>query len=174
MKLKTCKRRMAEYAVNHIFKGTRFFSIKRRLLRSVGYEIGEHTKIVGPIFNTGTLRIGANCWIGCNLTVHGNGTVVIGDNCDLAPEVMFFTGGHQIGGPDRRAGTGESYEIQVGNGVWIGGRASILLNTRVGDGCVIAACACVTKDVPDHTLAAGVPAKIVKEFGDCATTAQKE
>lgn len=88
MKLKTIKKRIVIYLVNHTLAGTRFFSEKRNLLRSIGYEIGENTKIVGPIYNTGTLRIGANCWIGCNLTVHGNGTVTIGDNCDIAPDVM--------------------------------------------------------------------------------------
>lgn len=41
-------------------------------------------------FCTGTLCIGANCWIGRNLTVHGNGSVIIGDNCDIAPDVTFL------------------------------------------------------------------------------------
>ena len=117
MKLKTIKNRIVIYLVNHTLAGTRFFSEKRNLLRSIGYEIGENTKIVGPIHNTGTLRIGANCWIGCNLTVHGNGTVTIGDNCDIAPDVTFLTGGHQMGNHSRRAGKGESYHIAVGSGV---------------------------------------------------------
>lgn len=39
--------------VNHVLAGTRFFPAKRNLLRSIGYEIGENTKIVGPIHNTG-------------------------------------------------------------------------------------------------------------------------
>ena len=97
MKLRTIRKRIVIFIVNHVLNGTRFFAAKRRLLRSIGYEIGENTKIVGPIHNTGTLRIGANCWIGCNLTVHGNGTVTIGDNCDIAPDVTFLTGGHQMG-----------------------------------------------------------------------------
>lgn len=114
MKLKSIKKRIVIYMVNHVLAGTRFFPAKRNLLRSIGYEIGENTKIVGPIHNTGTLRIGANCWIGCNLTVHGNGTVTIGDNCDIAPDVTFLTGGHQMGDHSRRAGKGESYHITVG------------------------------------------------------------
>lgn len=151
-----------------------FFPAKRNLLRSIGYEIGENTKIVGPIHNTGTLRIGANCWIGCNLTVHGNGTVTIGDNCDIAPDVTFLTGGHQMGDHSRRAGKGESYHIAVGSGVWIGGRVTLLLNTSIGDGSMIAACACVSKDVPADTMVAGVPAKVMKELEDFAAVAQKE
>lgn len=71
MKLKTIKRMTVTFLVNHVFAGTRFFRCKRRMLRSIGYEIGENTKIVGPIFNTGTLRIGADCWIGRILYHHG-------------------------------------------------------------------------------------------------------
>ena len=174
MTLASIKRQIVICTVNHILNGTRFFTSKRKLLRSIGYEIGKGTKIVGPIYNTGTLCIGANCWLGCNLTVHGNGTVTIGDNCDIAPDVTFLTGGHQIGDHSRRAGKGESYHIAVGSGVWIGGRATILRNTRIGDGSVIAACACVPKDVPPNTLVAGVPAKVMKEFQDFAANTQKE
>ena len=168
MKLKTLKRRMAHYLVNHILSGARFFSAKRRLLRSCGYEIGEGTKIVGPLFCTGTLRIGHDCWIGRNLAIEGNGSVIIGNCCDIAPGVTFFTGGHRIGSAGRRAGKGESYQITVGNGVWIGGRATILRNAHIGDGSVIAACACVVGDIPRSVLAAGVPAKPVKELDENA------
>ena len=174
MKLKSIKKRIVIYLVNHVLSGTRFFTAKRNLLRSIGYEIGENTKVVGPLYNTGTLCIGANCWIGCNLTVHGNGTVTIGDNCDIAPDVTFLTGGHQIGDHGRRAGNGEVYHIAVGSGVWIGGRATILRNTSIGDGSVIAACACVAKDVPPDTLAVGIPAKVMKEFKNFATDAQEK
>ena len=97
MKLKSIKKRIVICIVDHVLAGTRSFPAKRKLLRSIGYEIGENTKIVGPIRNTGTLRIGANCWIGSGLTVHGNGTVTIGDNCDIAPDVTFLTGGHRMG-----------------------------------------------------------------------------
>lgn len=47
MKLKTIKKRIVIYLVNHVLAGTRFFPAKRSLLRSIGYEIGENTKIVG-------------------------------------------------------------------------------------------------------------------------------
>jgi acetyltransferase-like isoleucine patch superfamily enzyme len=102
------------------------------------------------------------------------GQVTIGDNCDIAPDVTFLTGGHQMGDHSRRAGKGESYHITVGSGVWIGGRATLLLNTSIGDGSMIAACACVSKDVPADTLVAGVPAKVMKEFEDFAAVAQKK
>jgi len=166
MKFSSLKRRMVMFIVNYIFQGTYFFDAKRKLLISIGYSIGNNTKIVGPLWNTGKLSIGENCWIGKNLVVHGNGTVCIGDNCDIAPEVVFLTGGHQVGTANRRAGVGERYHISVGNGTWIGARSTILGNTSIGHGCVITACACVTKSISDDVMVGGVPAKVIRELED--------
>lgn len=166
MKIRSVWRRAAVFAVNHILAGTRFFGAKRRLLRSAGYKIGDGTKIVGPIDCTGKFEIGNDCWIGKNLTVHGNGTVRIGNCCDIAPDVTFLTGGHKIGDAQRRAGIGETYVISVGNGAWVGARSTILGNRAIGDGTVIAACTCVVSDVPANVLVGGVPAKQIKELSD--------
>lgn len=152
--------------VNHILCGPRpwSFAIKRGLLRLLGYNIGKGSKIVGPINNTGTLVIGKHCWIGSNLCLRGNGTVTIGDNCDIAPDVTFITGGHQVGDETRRAGKGESYRIEVGHGVWIGARTTIGRDILIGDSSVIAACACVFSDVPRNVLVGGVPAKVIRRL----------
>ena len=164
--IRQIKRRAAVYLVNHVFVGTRtcFFEIKRKLLNAAGFRIGEGTKVVGPVECTGQLTVGRNCWIGKNLKVNGNGSVVIGDNCDLAPEITFQTGGHFIGGRNRRAGEGHIFHQRVGNGVWIGGRTTVLNNAVIGDGCVIAGCTCVDRDVPDDVLAGGVPWKIIRQL----------
>jgi maltose O-acetyltransferase len=154
------------FLVNKVYVGTSNFEKKRRLLNKIGFEIGENTKIVGPIFCSGKLKIGENCWIGKNLKVNGNGNVVIGSNCDIAPEVTFQTGGHLIGSMERRAGKGMIFSQTVGDGSWIGGRVTILNNTKIGKSCVVAGCACVTKDVPDNSLVGGVPAKIIRSLSD--------
>lgn len=145
MKLSTVKRIFSMFCVNRIFVGTRCFETKRRLLRGIGYEIGEGTRVVGPVFCTGKLIIGKDCWIGRDLTVNGNGTVVIGDRCDIASSVMFLTESHKIGDSTRRASKGENYTITVGNGTWIGARATVANRVSIGNGCVIAACACVVQ-----------------------------
>ena len=119
---------------------------------------------MGPLYCSGSLAIGADCWIGRGFSVHGNGSVEIGDRCDLGPEVAILTGGHEISGRERRAGKGLSYNVRIGNGVWIGARATLYNNIKIGDSAVIAACACVRENVENDTMAGGVPAKPIMEL----------
>lgn len=150
--------------VNLFFCGTHFFALKCFLLRTAGIKIGKNTKIVGPfkIGKVADVEVGRNCWIGTGFTVHGNGTVRIGNNCDIAPEVSILTGSHELGTKERRAGEGVSYTIEIGNGCWIGARATIMGDTKVGDSSVVAACALVNKEVAVNTMVGGVPAKLIK------------
>ena len=156
------------FLVNKVFAGTRpyLFEIKRKLLNVAGHEIGSGTKVVGPVEWHGKMTIGKDCWIGKNCKVNGNGSVIIGDQCDIGPEVFFQTGGHLIGSMGRRAGEGCIFHQSVGDGVWIGGRSTICNNTSIGNGCVIAGCACVVKNVPDNTLVGGVPAKVIRSLDE--------
>ncbi len=162
------KRRIHLFLVNKIYVGTNpiFFDKKRKLLNSIGYSIGENTKIVGPIEWNCEVQIGDNCWIGKNMIAHGNGKIEIGNNCDIAPCVMFLTGNHKIGDTYRRAGLGENHLITIGNGVWIGARSTIVNDIKIGDSCVVAACACVTKSVENNMLIGGVPARVIRELKD--------
>ena len=155
------------WLVNHIYAGDdkpQHFEKKRKLLISIGIDIGEGTKIVGSIYPNGQLIIGKDCWIGKNFMVNGIGKVTIGDNCDIAPEVIFQTGGHYVGDEKRRAGEGVVFNQSVGSGTWIGGRSTILNNTIIGNSCVIAGGSCVVHDVSDNMLVGGVPAKIIRKL----------
>lgn len=165
--LRGLQRKYVLYRVNKCLAGTEIknFEKKRKLLNQLKeFDIGEGTKIVGPVEADGRLTIGKNCWVGKDLRINGNGSVVIGDSCDIGPEVTFQTGGHRIGNAIRRAGQGTCYHQRVGNGVWIGGKATILNGVSIGDGSVIAGCACVTNDIPCNILVGGVPAKKIRDL----------
>jgi len=57
--------------------------------------------------------------------------------------------------------------VVIGNDVWIGTGAQILLGVKIGDGAIVAAGSVVTKDVPPYTVVGGVPAKVIKRrFSD--------
>lgn len=162
------KKRLAWLCVNHVFRGTNpaYFRVKAKVLNMAGYKVGKGTRIVGPIECTGTFAIGNNCWIGKNMKINGNGKVMIGNNCDIAPEVTFQTGGHMIGSSERRAGKGLVFNQTVEDGVWIGGRVTVLNNTTIGKSSVIAACACVVHNIEPNVLAAGIPAKTIRRLED--------
>lgn len=163
---KGIKRKIVFFLINRIYAGVnpQKFPIKRKLLCMIGCTIGDGTKIVGPIFFDEPFTIGKDCWVGKNLIIHGNGNVTIGNNCDIAPEVTILTGGHDIGTHTRRAGTGHSYIVTIGNGCWIGARSTLVGPVCIKDGSVVAACSCLVKDVPQDSLVAGVPARIVRSF----------
>jgi len=156
------KRRIAMALVNSLFSGLRCFGIKRGLLRWAGHTIGAGTRIVGPLRCTGTLIVGKNSWIGRDLTVHGNGTVLIGDDCELGPDVTFLTGGHAMGSRTHRAGPGCSCTIRVEAGCWLSARTTLAGDITVGPGSVLAACGCAVRDIPPNTLAGGVPARPIR------------
>lgn len=86
--------------------------------------------------------------------------IKIGNHVAVAPEVSFFAAGHDytdLSLPD----TAES--IIVKDYVWIGARSIILQGVTIGEGAVVAAGSIVTKDVPPYTVAAGIPARVIKE-----------
>ena len=160
------KRRIAISVVNTILRGHRCFSLKRKILNwgGIGFQVGKESNVVSPIRSTGILIIGSNVWIGANLTCHGQGTVEIEDNCDIAPDVTFLTGGHEMGDRIRRAGRGITTNIRVRKGSWIGARTTVSGNIEIGEACVVAAGAVVTKNIENNKLIAGVPAKVIRNL----------
>ena len=157
-------RNLCQWIVNNFFVGHHFWAVKRGLLRLSGAEIGRNVRIVGPIYFTAKLAIGNDTFIGRRFEVHGNGSLTIGDKCDLAPEVSVLTGSHDLGDVDRRAGKGKSFIISIGDGCWIGARSTIMGNTSVGIGTVVGSCSLVNKSIPDNVLAVGVPARVTRKL----------
>lgn len=95
-----------------------------------------------------------NAVIKCHRSITIGKNVMIGDNVEIRD-----TDNHSID----RADYQESKPIVIDDNVWIGMRSVILKGVHLGKGCTIAAGSVVTKDVPPYCLAAGVPAKIIRE-----------
>ncbi len=153
------------FLVNHVFVGTHFFGLKRALMNSCyNIKIGDNSKIVGPISLYGTLDVGKNVWIGRNFSIEGNGHVLIEDNCDIAPNVILYTGTHHVGDENRRAGMGVNGEVVIKRGSWICGSSIILPNVVVGSGTVIGAGSVVNKDTEGNVLVAGNPVILKKHL----------
>lgn len=145
---------------------TRFFGLKRSLLRWAGVVVAKNVRCVSSaaFYLSGRLTIGHDTWIGHEvLIVGGDAPVTIGANCDIAPRVIFITRTHRINpeGP-HVAGEGHSLPIFIGNGSWICAGATILGGTTIGERSVVAAGAVVKGIFPAGVLIGGVPARILR------------
>lgn len=143
-------------------------------------EIADRTNLLKTLFgSTGddiyiesNLRVdyGYNIFVGENFYANFDCIildvcpVIIGDNCMFAPGVHIYTATHPIDPIERNAGKEYGIPVTIGNNVWIGGRAVINPGITVGHNVVIASGAVITKDVPDHVIVGGNPARIIKEI----------
>jgi len=149
---------------------TRFFGLKRWLLRVAGARVGDGVRCASSArFQlTGELSIGSETWIGHDVLVVGGGSPVsIGRNCDIAPRVTLATGSHQIDPLGARvAGEGYSLPIVIGDGCWICAGATILGGTIIGSHSIVAAGAVVKGHFPPKSMIGGVPARVIRSTGE--------
>lgn len=131
------------------------------------FSIGRHSVVesFACINNAvGDVIIGDHSRIGLHNTIIG--PVTIGSHVNLAQGITVTALNHNFENMDLRIDEqGVSTKpVVIGDDVWIGANAVILPGITIGEHCVIAAGAVVTKDVPAHSLAAGVPAKVIKNI----------
>jgi acetyltransferase-like isoleucine patch superfamily enzyme len=154
---------------------------------------GPHSVATPPFWTEGERGItvgaqGAGVWLGpgCWLNAIG-GTIAIGDGCSfsgdatvlaaqsviIGREVLFARGVH-IGDHDhawadpalpvKRQGIANVKPVVIGDGAWLGRNVTVTAGVSIGRGAVVAAGAVVTRDVPPHSLAAGVPARVIRSW----------
>ena len=105
------------------------------------------------------IRIGNRNYFNRNLMIDACGGVEIGDDNMFGPDIYITDSNHRFGdevAPARmpmNAG-----RVRIGNRCWIGAKAIILKDVELGDGCVVAAGAVVTKSFSPGSVVAGVPA----------------
>lgn len=105
------------------------------------------------------LEIGSG-YFNSNVQIICQEKIVIGNDVVVARDVVIRdSDAHKLNSP----GYQMKKPVHIGNHVWIGARAMILKGVTIGDGAVIAAGAVVTQDIPAHAVAAGVPAKVIRE-----------
>jgi acetyltransferase-like isoleucine patch superfamily enzyme len=109
---------------------------------------------------TGDPEIGDGTWIGPFTLLDGSGGLTIGAGCDISAGAQIYT--HSTA---RRCVSGRAYNdidrarTTLGDRVFVGAGAVILMGLTIGDGAVIGAGAVVTNDVGPYTVVAGVPAR---------------
>ncbi|ONI72648.1 acetyltransferase [Actinosynnema sp. ALI-1.44] len=109
---------------------------------------------------SGDPKIGEGTWIGAFTLIDGSGGLEIGAGCDISSGVHIYTHSSM-----KRCVSGRKHNIvdrapvRIGDRVFIGANAVILMGVTIGDEAVIGAGAVVAKDVPPRTVVTGVPAR---------------
>jgi acetyltransferase-like isoleucine patch superfamily enzyme len=108
----------------------------------------------------GEPEIGAGTWIGAFTVLDGSGGLTIGAGCDISSGAQIYTHSSV-----RRCVSGRAFPeverapVSIGDRVFVGAGAVVTMGVTIGDHSVVAAGAVVTRDVPAHTVVAGVPAR---------------
>ena len=112
------------------------------------------------------ITIGEDCLIGEYSVIRGQGGVTLGDRVYTSPFTQIIAVNHVFDDPTAsfidQGITAEG--ITVGDDVWLGANVVVTDGVCIGNGAVVAAGAVVTRDVPAHTVVAGVPAKVIREI----------
>ncbi len=139
---------------------------------------GENVYLQGPIyFDFGkNISMGKDSFANFNFTVLDEGKVTIGKSVFIGPNVSLYTPIHPFCPEDRnpffntrtkritnmeRAGA-----ITIKDNCWICGSVTICANVTIGEGSIIAAGSVVTKDIPAHSLAGGVPCRVIRKISE--------
>lgn len=134
-----------------------------------GFRTGRGCRI--ELFGNGVIQMGEHCHIGDHVHIVSSSFVEIGDDCLFASKIFISDTSH--GSYDEDGCDPEvppenrplvSDPVRIGKSVWLGDNAIVLPGVSIGDGCVIGANAVITKDVPNYSVAAGCPARLLKRY----------
>lgn len=135
----------------------------RRLMEKLTGKPIDETFCLFPPFYTDcgkNLSIGKHVFLNSGCKFQDQGGITIGDGTQIGHNVVLATLNHSLNPANRKDVI--PAPIHIGRDVWIGANAVILPGVTIGDGAVIAAGAVVTKNVPENTVAGGVPARVIK------------
>ncbi len=134
-------------------------------------EIGENTLLEPGCWLTlgaqARIRIGSECFLNRGTMLAAAELIEIGDNVMFANGCFVGDAAHRHDDPEQpvtRQGFEPARPVKIGSNVWFGVNCVVTPGVTVGDRAVIGANSVVTKDVPAGTIAAGAPAKVIKEI----------
>ncbi|MGB6059093.1 MAG: acyltransferase [Microthrixaceae bacterium] len=122
-----------------------------------GGEIGEGL-VIGD-----RSSVASGCFLGCS------GLISIGNDVMFGPGVRVFSENHVFADTHRtiKSQGVERSTVMIGDDCWIGSGTTITANVKIGRGVVVGAGSVVTQDLPDYSIAAGSPAKVIRSrLGD--------
>ena len=136
--------------------------ILERLLPNAGANIN----ITPPFYcDYGyNVRTGENFYANYGCTLLDVTPITIGRDVKLGPSVKIFTATHPLDAGERASGIESGKPVTIGDRVWLGGGAIICPGVTIGADSVIGAGSIVTRDIPAGVLAAGNPARVIRQL----------
>ena len=150
------------YNPHHIEIGADFRALERLRIEAID-------RFGNQIFSP-SIKIGNNVNFNTDIHIGCINSIIIGDNCLFASRIFISDHNHgettaqmlKISPMDRPLVS--KGPIVIKNNVWVGEGVTIMANVTIGENSIIAANAVITKDVPPNCIAAGIPAKIIKQI----------
>lgn len=142
---------------------------RQQLLPVIFAEVGTGCTVESPLnANWGCkhVHLGKGGYLNSNITFVDDEHIYIGDNCLIAPNVVFSTAGHPILPILREHHYVYNHPIHVGKNVWIGSGVQVMPGITIGDNSVIGAGSVVTNDIPANVVAYGIPCRVIREIGE--------
>ena len=148
--------------LNFISCAIPFHSVRKAFYRAAGVKIGKNSFIHMGVrfYQPSGVSVGEGTVIGDHCFMDGRASLKIGNNVDIASDVMIYNSEHDI--------NSEGFDpleepVEIEDYVFIGPRSIILPGVKIGRGAVIGAGAVVTKNVEPFKIVGGVPAKEIGE-----------
>jgi acetyltransferase-like isoleucine patch superfamily enzyme len=153
--------------------GARLWDVTLRLIgENHTVVIGSGARLRGGHFlvedRGGRLEIGGNTTMFTAMVVCSEGGAIrIGRDCLIAYGLdLRNSDGHSVLDATTRQRVNLPADTTIADHVWIGNNCQLMKGVTIGTHSIVAARAVVTKDVPPNTLAAGLPAKVIRENVD--------
>ena len=138
--------------------------VRTKLGEIIGMPLDKSVTIFAPFYtNFGRfISIGKNVFINHACSFLDMGGITLEDDVLIGPKVNLITENHPLAPAERRGIVASP--ILIKRKAWVGAAATIMPGVTIGENSIVAAGAVVTRDVPDNTIVAGVPAKIIKNI----------
>lgn len=119
--------------------------------------------------NPPQLQIGRNVGIEQNVHIVCHHRVIIGNDISITANCAIVDTTHPFDGIPAHVKVGSLIQddeatVEIGDGTFLGVGCVVLPNVRIGVGCVIGANSVVTRDIPDYSVAAGAPARVLRSI----------
>lgn len=147
-----------------IGKGVEFIGGGKKAI-CIGCRVTLCSRVTFEVVTGGTISVGDNAWISKDVMISARQEVYIGSNAMIGEFSSIRDADHgseltEI--PMRNQGMIAS-PVWIGDDVWIGRGVAILKGVTIGQGSIIGANAVVTKDIPEYSIAVGIPARVVRK-----------